>query len=126
LLGLLLRQFDHYGALCCGSSRHLSLEIGKALLKLLPFLFQLLFGFSGKFKCGSKVVVGASGGSLSLLTLPGMFGNQVPGSGDLVLCGDQRFAQAFKFCTQFTFRLMRVGRGTNAPALKCLSPPKDL
>jgi hypothetical protein len=104
-LSLLLRQFDYDGALCCGGCRCLGLELGKMLPKPLPFMLQLLFGFGSQFKCRSQVIVGTSGSGFRLLTLPGVFGNQMLGSGNLLLCGGQGVAQAFEFHTQFVFRL---------------------
>jgi hypothetical protein len=49
LLSLVLRQFDHCRSLLVGRRRHLSLEFGEVELKLLSFLFEVLFGFSRKF-----------------------------------------------------------------------------
>jgi hypothetical protein len=47
-LSLVLRQLDDCCALRSGCRHHLGLEFGQALLKLLPFVFELLFGFSGQ------------------------------------------------------------------------------
>ncbi len=47
-LSLVLRQFDDGGALRCGCRYYLGLKFGKALLKLLPFVCELLFGFRGQ------------------------------------------------------------------------------
>src|SRR5262245_20325782 len=44
---LVLRQFDDSSTLL-GGCHHLGLKFGQALLKLLPFIFELLFGFSGQ------------------------------------------------------------------------------
>jgi hypothetical protein len=60
------------------------------------------------------------------LTLPGVFGNQVLGVGNLLLCGDQCGTQAFKFRTQFTFRLTRVRRRDECPGFEMSVTAKDL
>jgi hypothetical protein len=94
------------------------LEFGQMLPKPLPLVFELLFGCGGQFECHSQVVVGTSGGGFRLLTLPGVFCNQVLSSGNLLLCGDQHCAQAFEFRTQFTFRLTRVRRRDECPGFE--------
>ena len=47
-LSLVLCLFDDGCTLLGGCLHHLGLEFGQALLKLLPLVFELLFGFSGQ------------------------------------------------------------------------------
>ena len=47
-LSLVLCQFDDGCTLFGGCFHHLGLEFGQALLKLLPLVFELLFGFRGQ------------------------------------------------------------------------------
>jgi hypothetical protein len=111
-LRVVLRQFDDGRALRCGCHYYLGLKFGKALLELLSFVGELLFGFRGQGYRGSQVVVGALRSSPGCLPLLRVLFDQLLGSSHLVLCGDQRFAQTFKLSMQVTFCLARI-RGRN-------------
>src|SRR4029434_942590 len=104
----MVRQCDDCRSLRSGCRCHLGLEFGKAMLKLLPFLGELLFAGGSQFSGGGQVSVRALCGSLSLSTLSSVVCHQLLCSGNLVLRGNQRFAQTFKLSTKVTFYLTRI------------------